>query len=268
MRVPMVRPGTSAVALAIVLWGFGAGSAAASDGPISVSVAVKAWMPSWQTWFEPEPTASTSAGTNDTMIAVSGDAEFIFIPALTLRHRNLFVSGSYFESPNFSFHPYTDRDATGAELTTNATAKRKETEVSLGYRFDPKISAVVGWKEVEQDFSVNVFQGATPFSSSQFSAKYTGPYVGAVLGTPIRGPVGAFSNFAFGLMQSDSGADASYVTAEVGLVYVAAQAVQVSLGYKMQTVNVDFGNPPASQSVQTATDVTQGITFGVHVHYP
>lgn len=264
----MTRTRATAVALAFTVWAVSANNAVAADGAASASIALKAWMPTWQTWFEPEPTASTSAGTNDTMIAVSGDAEVILIPALTVQYRNVFLSGSYFESPEYSFHPYTDRDSAGVELTTNAAAKRKETEVSIGYRFDSKISAVAGWKEVQQDFSVDVFQGPTPFSTSRYSVRYSGPYLGALLGTAIRGPVGAFGNFAFGLMQSKTGADASYVTAEVGLVYVATRSVQVSLGYKIQTVNVDFGNPPASRSVQTATDLTQGITLGVHVHYP
>jgi hypothetical protein len=196
----------------------------------SASVGTKIWIHDWET-TQPVPVelgrdraplpdshgfiaASTSEGVDVTPI-----------PVVSLRYKNLFVTGSHYVGTDFEFPEMTIAEPTRfPTATTQKTwASRLEWDASIGYFLHPYVAVTAGYKFIEQEFLTTGRTGSSlgppgieprigpprdrPVFAGTFSneseTEISGPFVGLVTSAPIGRGFGIYGLFAYGFLESN-----------------------------------------------------------------
>ncbi|MBI3753587.1 MAG: hypothetical protein HY266_06025 [Deltaproteobacteria bacterium] len=243
---------------------------------VSFSVGYKAWLNTWLTSYTKNVSQS---GANITTI--TSDGVVASIPTISLKIENFFISGSYFLSTAYNFPAYTEtiQNVSGAPSTstaytlkTEASAKRNELDLNIGYYFHPAVAVTVGYKQVGQEYTTKASGTGLVTTTSQSTTTYTGPTIGIMGIAPIGGGFMVYGNGAYGIMKakytgSSDQDNASYGSSELGFMYRPADWIMFNLGYKYQYINTDVttNNPSYSGYNKLAPDVTQGYILGANL---
>ncbi len=221
--------------------------AAEAADELRVTVGIKTWVNTWETWD-----ATSSAGRLES--STTGN-KLAAIPNISLGYGDFYASVGYSTRTNYRFPNYTS----DTSLNNNLQAKREETDVNVGYwilqgQAGGRIGVSLGYKEVNQYFKNADFD--TPFDKY----KYKGWTVGIIGSAPISNGWNVYGSGAIGptrLQSKIPSSSGSYVSTEIGIAYPLADKATISLGYKVQIIDVKvFG--------QRARDSTNGLIAGLN----
>jgi hypothetical protein len=229
---------------------------AADDDSLSVTVGVKAWASTWDTWrpqnvfFSTGPIQVGEQVDSNTRIAVT--------PSLSLKYGNFLLSASYLAPETYPL--------TGALDTTSLSGRRKELDVNGGYFVLPGLAFTLGYKEIDQDYGAG-------------ELKWTGPTVGAAASAPLGSNFAMYGTFAYGplKLKTPAGAadfngntsfNATYTVGEVGLAYAFSvgqilKSMRFTVGYRAQLLSTRDYALANRNPTPTEHDYTQGPTIGV-----
>jgi hypothetical protein len=251
------------------------------------SVGYKAWINSWTTVLEGNPSTN---GMNLTQL--SSDHYLAHIPNMSLRYKNVFISGSKYSSGEIEFPRITDvydfdgygGGTSGDIYNLEYKAERDELDVNLGAYVYRSLALTVGWKEVNQTYKVFGYGDPTRVVTfrSESETWYGGPTFGvsgsATLGEGAKTSV--YGNFSFGFMDveytpeppADEPEDsATYQSSEVGLAFALGSRGNFTMGYKMQRVATHIADAPNAREYESVgafgTDWTSGIIFGLNLFF-
>jgi hypothetical protein len=224
-----------------------AGLVYADDEPVPtknlhVTISAKAWNESWSTWNNVygygAPGPGTMINTSDTTLAAIG--------GVTVRYKNLFVSGNYAPPTTFNFADIAQKD------------KRSEGDLNIGYYLHPQVGISLGYKQVKLDY------GGT--------GAYVWTHKFITLGLNASARVGEsrffmYENAAFSLTGNTSvtfttvpRGTPTYRSLEAGLGISATQHLIVSAGYKFQQIELPLTFPGITENTR---DTTNGFIFGM-----
>jgi len=230
-------------------------------------VGYKAWF---NTWTTPVGHFAPQGGANFTQI--QSDSVVASIPSVALKISDFLISSSYMISPTYTFTAYTDTiNISGTPFTSKSTttAERKELDVNVGYYVAPSLAITLGYKTVDQDYHTKESGTGLVSTSSDSTTKYKGPTIGVAGSAQIGGGFGIYGNGAYGQMKATyTGVsredDAIYASSELGLTYRPANWINLSLAYKIQTIDTDDGTP-AYSGQNAVTDTTKGYILGANL---
>lgn len=171
------------------------------------------------------------------------DSELSYIPVISARYRDFFVSASHLAKTNYSFTL-----PEGPRLNFD----RSETDVNFGYYVLPGLALSLGYKEIS----------VYPRSGLGNDYRYKGPTVGLLGYGPLGHGFGIYGNLAYGKLNLsptdgiEAGKRNTYVASEVGFAYSwdfressrLLKSVNVTFGFRNQTVETD--NPVSVASTQ------------------
>lgn len=224
-----------------------AGTAAAQEPQLTVTVGARAWYTEWTTFsYYVDPADNTR---NLALIQVSADNELVLVPVANVRYGDFSVSASMFPSTEFS-------------MTDGRQGRRREYDLNLGYAVLPGLSVTLGYKKLLQTDGVYRYEPA-------------GPLLGVYAGAPLDGPFSVYGSFAAGRLKTRASPDekivqfkSDYRLTEVGLAYslnggALVQRWAFTLGYRMQVMGSKEAFETQDGKTQDGRDVTQGLSFGV-----
>lgn len=227
--------------LAVVLVLSMGGAALAED--TSVTLSIKGWLNSW------ERTGSTGN-------SVTSDASILMLgPALNVKFGNgIFLGATYLAS--MSDYEFTS----GVNLEK---VSRKDTDLVLGYMFNPRFGIFVGYKTIKA--SVSYEDTSTGFTVDDYgTVQMTGPGIGLLGNIPLGETVALYGNFSymklkykedFGIYGGTFEENEPGFSFEIGLAAAFSKTVSANIGYKLQSFT------------GADTDVTEkfsGLTFGLN----
>lgn len=248
----------------------------ATDSP-TITVGMKMWQNKWSTWdaFPPYYDAAAKGYLPGQTENYSSSDRSAFIPAISIRYKDILVSGSYFAKTKYDWV-----GAGGVKFS----ADRKESDVLVGYYVLPTLALTLGYKNVKQTF----LAGNDVFD-------YSGPVLGVVASAPLTSGFSLYGNFGYGFMDAKLPArtadqsgrskfNADYLLSEIGVAYSfdttsmpQAKAVTATLGYRSQVlatkgyhVGVSTANAAATIWNTRSTDLrdtTEGLSLGLSVSF-
>jgi hypothetical protein len=241
------------------------GKARAADlADVQVALGVKIWFNEWTSW---DP-VSTGNDTIQVIQSVAANTHVSAIPQASVRYGNWFASGSYFVDTDYTLGGRID-PAVG---TLGAlAAERKEFDGNLGYFILPGLSATLGYKQIDQDFSTGLY-------------KWTGPTVGLAASAPLSGWLAFYGTFAYGRLNLDASTpdaaqrrtfSADYELGELGLSYglgtpLPHLSFSFTAGYRIQVVSTrkfDVSTGFGGYQPVDVHDVTQGPAISVFARF-
>jgi len=185
--------------------------------------------------------------------------EFVPIPVISVKYKDVFVSASYFVDTEYRF--------------ANLDVDRREWDVTTGYYvLPPYFALTAGYKDIRQEF------GALEFD-------VTGPTVGFVGAVPMKWGFSLYSNFAYGFLQmesarfrddtpTDDDRDSQYWLAEGGIAYtydlsnlpahLLLNSATFYAGYRHQQVETDISD---SSDTDDGLDITRGMVIGLNLAF-
>lgn len=262
----------------------------------SVSFGVKVWVNEWATWDLTNVVSTTPQILNvpNAILDINGNGiidpgeffqnvpvflgnvsevadievqsitsdgyEVVPIPVLSIKWKNLFVSGSYFAQTDYNFAEFPESDV-----------ERHEWDVAGGYYvLPPYLALTVGYKRIDQEF------GAVDF-------EIDGPTFGFVGAVPMKWGFSLYTNFAYGFFNAESqffeafgqddDRDADYFLVETGLawtydlkqlpVHVLLNSATLTLAYRHQQVETESVVAPFNDD-DDGIDTTRGVVLGVN----
>jgi hypothetical protein len=171
-----------AIAMLIALpMSIGLGQSAIADetggSGFSASVGLKTWISDWEL---PIYSEAQNKSDIDSVNTYNSDTETIFIPVLSFRYKNFFVSGSYFPKTDYNFNDgffkgsyfapiegeslyYWDAEfgdwlqlsevaAVSIPMPFHISSERSEWDINVGYYILPSLVATAGYKRIDRDF--------------------------------------------------------------------------------------------------------------------
>lgn len=230
------------------------------------TVGLKTWFTSWTSWgLAQNPYNGQSY---QTVSPLNSDTEASFIPQVSLRYGRWLLSTSYMTSTHFTLS-----SAQPAGPLQSLGENRREVDANVGYFVMPGLAVTAGYKQLDQSIG-----GGT--------LTWGGPTLGLAGTVPIGSyGLAAYGSFGFGWLHltvppnltdaaGDSGFNASYLLAELGLAYSFGGRFTVTLGYRSQTVRTDgyqlgavslatSNAPNVPYATTELKDITQGLTLGL-----
>ncbi len=258
------RAGAAGV-LTVLLLGASSALAQKSDD-LKVSLGLKLWYNTWETgFFNNDP----STGTN--VISSTSDWKPALIPSFSVRYKDFVASMGYFTKTSYSFANFSDMQNLTCcgpkNVTTAFSAKRDELDVNFGYFVAPQLAVTLGYKSVNQTYTVTESAPGVIFTpaTSTSKTKNTAPTIGILGFAPLGGGFTLYGNGAFGPMKSKfedgSSAKGSYQSTELGVAHAFGNSgLSASLGYKVQIIDV---KDAVTTGNQRARDTTNGLIMGV-----
>jgi hypothetical protein len=246
--------GISALAIALA---FRSGSARALDyDNLSVTVGLKAWASTWETWRPQNVFYST--GSLQIGEPVESKTRFALTPSLSIRYDKVLLSASYLAPETYPL--------SGALDTNSLSGRRTELDVNGGYYVLPGLALTAGYKEIQQDY------GHGPF-------KWTGPTVGLAGSAPLGSNFALYGTYGFGVFKlklptdspdavGNTSFDATYSVGELGLTYAFGvgrflKSMRFTAGYRAQLLNTRGYALMNRSTTPTEHDYTQGPTISV-----
>jgi hypothetical protein len=232
-----------------------AGPARAIDD-LDVTVGVKGWASTWDTWRPQNVFYST--GPTQVSEPVDSGTRFAVTPSLSLRWKRLLLSGSYLAPETYPLN--------GALDTSSLAGRRKELDANGGYYVLPGLALLVGYKEIYQDYGVGTF-------------KWKGPTVGAAASASLGPHWAIYGVYGYGLLKlhtppgsadinGTTSFDATYNLGELGFAYAftiskVLKAMRVTVGYRAQILRTRGYALENRGSSPDEHDNTQGPTIGL-----
>jgi hypothetical protein len=241
---------------------------------VTLAIGLKFWFNEWQS-------ANGSFGPQQGLNVQTyvSDANVAFIPSISVKIKDFFISTSYLGAPEYTFPEYTDTivltsggTTTGYTLKHNTTAKRTESDTNLGWYVTPNLALTVGYKIVSQEIT-DKQSGTGLISTTQVSKPtYQGPTIGFLGSVPVGEGFGLYGNLALGKLNMQYEADknttyhADYVSTEIGVGYKEkSMPLSFTIGYRFQSIEQKMPNYQIGTSgVPVSPDVTKGFTFGMN----
>ena len=241
---------------------------------VTLAIGMKFWFNTWQSAngsYGPEQGANVQSYVSDPNVA--------FIPSISLKIKDFFISTSYLGAPEYTFPAYSDTLILTSSGTTTAytlnhetTAKRTESDTNIGWYVTPNLALTLGYKIVTLEITDK--RSGTGLQSRTVIDKptYTGPTIGFIGSVPIGEGFGLFGNLALGKMDMEyeggtTTYDADYVSTEIGIGYKEKNLpLSFTVGYRFQSIeqklpSYQIGGP----GTPVSPDVTKGFTFGINL---
>jgi hypothetical protein len=245
---------------------------------VTLAIGIKFWLHSWQSangsaW---STVNNYSEGTN--VRTYVSDANVAFIPSISLKIKDFFISTSYLGAPEYTFPEYTDVFVSSVSGTQTAytkthktTATRSESDTNIGWYVTPNLALTLGYKIVTQEITDKMSCAPLVCGTVVDKPTYKGPTIGFIGSVPVGEGFGLYGNLAFGKldMKYEGGTtsyDTDYISTELGIGY-KGQGIPISftLGYRFQSIeqklpsyNIGGAGTPISP------DVTKGLTIGMN----
>jgi len=261
------------------------------DKNFAAVIGVKSWFNQWDLPIEVLP--------NQQIVSYNSETETTWIPVLSFKYKNLFVSGSFFPKKDYSFDeqaielPINLFDGIPDELgkisvPISISGERSEWDINLGYYLFPTLAVTAGYKRIKRQFSMHIpdnffpsfnqdgqveaTQDANQLKDGDFfeqETKTDGLMLSIASVVPLQDQFGLYGSFAYGWLKTKGGEesiDSKYKLGELGLLYShrfermpALNAASAYLGYRFQFLNDDFSVGNG------ATDSTEGFVLGVNI---
>jgi hypothetical protein len=246
--------GMSALSIALA---FRSGSARALDyDDLSVTVGLKAWASTWETWRPQNLFFST--GALQVGEPVESSTRFALTPSLSIRYDKFLLSASYLAPETYPL--------SGALDTNSLSGRRTELDISGGYYLLPGLGLTLGYKDIQQDYGQGAF-------------KWTGPTAGMTGSAPLGSNWALYGSYAFGLLKlkvpadshdanGNTSFDATYSVGELGIAYGFGvgrflKSMRFTAGYRAQLLSTRGYALINRPTTPTEHDYTQGPTIGV-----
>jgi hypothetical protein len=246
---------------------------------VTLAIGMKLWFNTWQS---AQGSNGAQQGTN--VHTYVSDSNAAFIPSISLKIKNFFISTSYLGAPEYTFPTYSDLLVIGPTNTAyiqdhKVTATRNESDTNIGWYVTPNLAFTLGYKIVTLEITDKMTGVAVPPATGGLvprtqidKATYTGPTIGFIGSVPIGEGFGLYGNLAFGKMdlEYEGGTttyDADYVSTEIGVGYKEKSLpLSFTLGYRFQSIeqqlpSYQIGGP----GTVISPDVTKGFTFGINL---
>ena len=286
--------GVGVVWLLVVLGSFSLVSSqpAAPNGAVAEStrlgkdlfliIGLDVWPNQWQTGTSPVGGVNTHS-----VSAVSVG----LIPHITLTYERFFLSASYMRSLDYSFGKTSgtifDREQGPLVREADATGKRQEVDVTVGYFPLNWLGISIGYKGIFRDYKFNhihQFFPPSPLVGGTFESNtsYNGPIFGVLGSVRINDSFSLLGNLFGGYMFIDCNGcrsatgraplgDGTYASSKLTLRYVPPTIPQLSLtlGYKIQVINTEIKPTDISGPLITSNgvDTTHGPIFGLSYRF-
>jgi hypothetical protein len=241
---------------------------------VTLAIGLKFWLNTWQS---ANGSFGSQQGTN--VQAYVSDPNVAFIPSISLKIKDFFISTSYLGAPDYTFPTYTDTivlssggTSTAYTLQHETTAKRTESDTNIGWYVSRNLALTIGYKVVTQEITDK--QSGTGLTSQTVISKptYAGPTIGFIGSVPMGGGFGMYGNLALGKldMKYEDGSttyDADYVSTEIGIGYKEkSMPLSFTIGYRFQSIEQKLPTYQIGGSgTPVSPDVTKGLTFGLNL---
>jgi hypothetical protein len=242
---------------------------------VTLAIGMKFWFNTWQSAngsYGPEQGANVQSYVSDPNVA--------FIPSISLKIKDFFISTSYLGAPEYTFPAYSDTLILTSSGTTTAytlnhetTAKRTESDTNIGWYVTPNLALTLGYKIVTQEITDK--RSGTGLLSTTFVQKptYAGPTIGFIGSVPIGEGFGLYGNLALGKLDMEYEGSSytyktDYVSTEIGIGYKGKSLpLSFTVGYRFQSIEQKMPDYslPDSPGTPISPDVTKGVTFGVNL---
>lgn len=241
---------------------------------VTLAIGMKFWFNTWQS-----AQGSTGSQQGSNVQTYVSDPNVAFIPSISLKIKDFFISTSYMGAGEYTFPEYSDTIVIGSAPTYTAytlnhktTAKRTESDTNIGWYVTPNLAFTLGYKVVTLEITDK--RSGTGLTSRTVVDKptYAGPTIGFMGSVPVGEGFGLFGNLALGKMDMEyeggtTTYDADYVSTEIGIGYKEKSVpLSFTLGYRFQSIEQKL---PSYQIGGAGTpispDVTKGFTFGINL---
>ena len=245
------------------------------QAPLSLSVGVKLWANTWDSWVTSRTGTGVALGTlrYQTVQAVGSDTKLSVIPFASLRYKDFFGSVSVMTRTRYSL--LDTATPGGFEIS----ASRKEVDVNTGYFLLPGLALTAGFKQLTQVYGPDSYRWRGPIVGVSGSA-------GLARGWALYGSAGiGFLKANFPAVQADASGrtkfNADYRLGEFGLAYGTVPGVSFiksivgTMGYRLQNVATKgYGlavTDPQGGFIPNASsnlkDTTQGLVLSLNVAF-
>jgi len=242
---------------------------------VTLAIGLKFWMHTWQSAngsYGPEQGANVQSYVSDPNVA--------FIPSISLKIKDFFISTSYLTASDYTFPTYSDRliltsggTTTAYTLNHETTAKRTESDTNIGWYVSRNLALTLGYKVVTQEITDK--RSGTGLLANTFVQKptYAGPTIGFIGSVPIGEGFGLYGNLALGKLDMEYEGSSytyktDYVSTEIGIGFKAKSLpLSFTMGYRFQSIeqNMPDYSLPGSPGTPISPDVTKGLTFGLNL---
>jgi hypothetical protein len=241
---------------------------------VTLAIGLKFWFNTWQS-----ANGSFGSQQGSNVQTYVSDPNVAFIPSISLKIKDFFISTSYLGAPEYSFPEYTDTIVLRSgptysvyTLDHKTTATRTESDTNIGWYVSRNLALTLGYKIVTQEITDK--QSGTGLASQTVVSKptYAGPTIGFIGSVPMGGGFGMYGNLAFGKldMKYQDGPTtykADYVSTEIGIGYKEkSMPLSFTVGYRFQSIEQKL---PAYQiggpGTPVSPDVTKGLTLGINL---
>ena len=241
---------------------------------VTLAIGLKLWFNTWQS-----ANGSFGSQQGSNVQSYISEANVAYIPSISLKIKDFFISTSYLGAPDYTFPTYTDNvivsgpTSTAYTLKHNTTAKRTESDTNIGWYVTPNLALTLGYKVVTQEITDK--QSGVGLMAQTVVSKptYAGPTVGFIGSVPVGEGFGLYGNLALGKldMEYEGGTttyDADYVSTEIGIGYKGKSLpLSFTMGYRFQSIEQKMPGYtlPGSAATPISPDVTKGITLGINL---
>jgi hypothetical protein len=248
------------------------------------TIGMKAWHASWLSYIPATYTGVSAGGTpaiGDSVNESEGQSHTDFMPLISVRHKNFFVSLSHARfSSHFPVSTSPIVTPAGQTLITsrNDHFTRRESDLNVGYSITPEVAIAIGYKEAveNRDTSLGISPQAVPVVKTTARGLLLGAIGSFAVYDKLRfytqaayGPARlklVFADPAFGTNFKTTG---RYLIGEIGLSYpVFANpsgfgGAILSLGYRTQTVKTD-SNVGLFRDARKLRDIRDGAILSLN----
>jgi len=271
----------SLILLLALLAAAGPSMAAEQSTPVGKDLTLAIGMKLWyNTWQSSRPANVNQPGYNGfNVISYTSDSNVAYIPSISLKFKDFFISASYLNAPEYKFQPYSDVNIGSAPTFTaytvnhTTTAKRTDFDTNIGFYLTPNFAFTMGYKVVSQEITDTTSGVGVTSTTSVLKPTYKGLTYGIVASVPIGEGFGLFGNLAMGKMDMEYKGGSSnlyntdYYSTELGIAYrVQSMPLSFTLGYRLQSIEQKLPDykTGGSKTTPIAADVTKGTTFGMN----
>jgi len=243
---------------------------------VTLAIGMKLWFNTWQS---ANGSFGAQQGTN--VQSYFSDPNIAFIPSISLKIKDFFISTSYLGAPEYTFPEYSDTIVIGSGPTTTGTAytlnhkttaKRTESDTNIGWYVTPNLAFTLGYKVVTQEITDKTSGTGLTSTTSISKPTYAGPTIGFIGSVPLGEGFGLFGNLALGKldMTYEGGGttyNADYVSSELGVGFKEKSLpLSFTVGYRFTSIEQKLPSYAMGGPVTPISpDVTKGFTFGINL---
>lgn len=251
------------------------------------TVGVKVWHASWLSYIPANYSGFSAGGaptTGDIVNEIEGKAHTDFMPLISVRHKDLFVSLSYARfTSDFRVATSPVITPSGQNLITsrNDHFSRREGDLNVGYFLTPEVAIAIGYKNATEnrDTSLGIAPQATPIVRTKARGFLLGVIGSFAVYDKLRfyaqagyGPARLSLDFADPALGTNFKTHGRYLIGEIGLSYPVfanpsgSGGAALALGYRTQTIKTNsdagiFRDAHALRDVRDGAVLSLNYTF-------